>query len=216
MKVKWLGHSSFLITSGSGVKILTDPYKSGSYEGAVGYGEIQDTADVVLVSHEHDDHNSVESVPGTPTVVKGPGEHEASGMKFKGVATYHDRAQGKERGDNTVFVFDVDGFTVCHLGDLGHVISEEEVAELGKVDVLLVPVGGFFTIDAGEATSVVNAVNPGMVIPMHYKTEKLGFPIDGVEKFLQGKGRVKKHGSSEIDVTQVEGAGQIVLLEHAL
>ncbi|MFQ5906558.1 MAG: MBL fold metallo-hydrolase [bacterium] len=216
MKIKWLGHSSFLITAESGLKVLTDPYKSGSYEGAVGYGEIKDTADVVLVSHEHDDHNSVDSLPGNPVVVKGPGEHEASGIKFRGVATYHDRSQGKERGDNTVFVFDVDGLTVCHLGDLGHVISEKDAAQLGKVDVLLVPVGGYFTIDAGEATSVMNAVNPKVVIPMHYKTEKLGFPIDGVDKFLEGKEGVRRHASPEIEVARGEGPKQIVVLEHAM
>jgi len=216
MKIKWLGHSSFLITSRAGVSILTDPYKSGSYEGAVGYGKITDAADIVLVSHDHDDHNSVESVPGSPVVLKGPGEHESKGIKFRGVETYHDKSQGKERGKNTVFVFDVDGVKVCHLGDLGHTVGKETCSKIGKVDVLLVPVGGFFTIDAAEATAVAEALDPRIVIPMHFKTEKLGFPIAGVDGFLKGKQSVKRQGSAEIELAGVEGERQIVVLDHAL
>ena len=216
MKIKWLGHSAFLITAGSGVTIITDPYKPGSYEGAVGYGEITDGADIVLVSHEHDDHNSVTSVPGSPVVLKGPGEHESKGMKFKGVATYHDGSLGSERGENTVFVFDVDGVRICHLGDLGHTIDDRVRSEIGKVDVLLVPVGGFFTIDAGEATQVTEALDPAVVIPMHFKTEKLGFPIEGVDPFLEGKKGVKMVGSPEVELTGVGGERQILVLDHAL
>jgi L-ascorbate metabolism protein UlaG (beta-lactamase superfamily) len=186
MKIKWLGHSAFLITTESGVKVITDPYKSGSYGGAVGYDTIEDAADVVLVSHDHDDHSCVESVCGDPIVLRDAGEHESKGLKFKGIETYHDNSKGRERGKNTVFVFEADGATVCHLGDLGHTLSADTASEIGKVDILLVPVGGFYTIDADEATSVVDTLNPCVVIPMHYKTKKLGFQIDGVEKFLKG------------------------------
>jgi L-ascorbate metabolism protein UlaG (beta-lactamase superfamily) len=216
MKLKWLGHSAFLITSSEGVTILTDPYKSGSYEGAVGYGEITDAADIVLVSHEHDDHNSTDSVPGNPVVIRGLGEHESRGIKFAGVGTYHDKSQGKERGKNTIFVFEVDGVRVCHLGDLGHTIDQETSSKIGKVDVLLVPVGGFFTIDAAEATAVTETLNPRVVIPMHFKTEKLGFPIAGVDGFLEGKQSVERRGSAEIELTEVKGEKQIVVLDHAL
>ncbi len=216
MKIKWLGHSAFLITTESGVKIITDPYKSGSYEGAVGYGKIRDAADVVLVSHEHDDHNSVESVLGDPVVLRGAGEHESKGLKFKGVETYHDKTKGKERGKNTVFVFEADGLTVCHLGDLGHTLSGDVASRVGKTDVLLVPVGGFYTIDAAEATTVVDSLNPRVVIPMHYKTEKLGFPIDGVETFLEGKEGVARQGSSEIQFTKVDFPRRFIVLDHAL
>jgi L-ascorbate metabolism protein UlaG (beta-lactamase superfamily) len=216
MKIKWLGHSAFLITSGSGTTILTDPYKSGSYEGAVGYDKITDTPDIVVVSHEHDDHNSVDSVPGNPVVLKGVGEHESKGIKFRGVGTYHDKTSGKERGENTVFVFDVDGLKVCHLGDLGHTIDEGLRSEIGNVDVLLVPVGGFFTIDAAEATQVADVLNPSVVIPMHFKTEKLGFPIAGVDPFLEDKEDVKRLGATELELLTVEGEKQVIVLDHAL
>lgn len=216
MKIKWLGHSCFLITAKSGHKILTDPYKSGSFSGAVGYGKIYEYADIVLISHDHDDHNDVSSVPGEPVVLRGAGDHEAKGFKFKGVGTYHDECQGKERGDNTVFVFEADGMRICHLGDLGHALSEEVVTDIGRVDVLFVPTGGLYTIDAEQATAVVKALNPKLVIPMHYKTEKLGFDIDGVEKFLEGKEEVKKQGSPEMEVVHLEDKGQIVVLNHAM
>lgn len=216
MKIKWLGHSCFLITTEAGVKILTDPYKSGSYEGAVGYGKIEEPADIVLVSHEHEDHNSVESVPGSPVVIRGPGQHESKDIEFKGVATYHDRSQGRERGENTVFVFETDGIRVCHLGDLGHTVSKEHRSSIGEVDILLVPVGGFYTIDAAEATDVVETLDPGMVIPMHYKTDKLGFAIAGVDGFLEGKKGVKRQGSPEIEIVKVEGERQVVVLDHAM
>lgn len=216
MKIKWLGHASFLISAKSGHKILTDPYKSGSFGGAVGYEKIYEHADIVLVSHDHDDHNEVSSLPGDPVVFKGAGDHEAKGFKFKGVSTYHDECRGRERGDNTIFVFEADGMRVCHLGDLGHALSEEEIANIGRVDVLFVPVGGLYTIDADQATAVVKALDPKLIVPMHYKTEKLGFDIDGVEKFLEGKERVKKQGSSEMEVLHLEDESQIVVLEHAM
>ncbi|TET47350.1 MBL fold metallo-hydrolase [candidate division TA06 bacterium] len=216
MKIKWLGHASFLITPKSGHKILTDPYKSGSYGGAVRYKKIHEHADIVLISHDHEDHNDVSSLPGDPVVLKGAGDNEAKGFKFKGVATYHDECRGRERGDNTIFLFEADGLTVCHLGDLGHTLSEEEIADIGKVDILFVPVGGLYTIDAEQATTVVKALQPKLVIPMHYKTEKLGFDIDGVEKFLEGKEGVKRQGSPEMEFAHLEDESQIVVLDHAM
>jgi L-ascorbate metabolism protein UlaG (beta-lactamase superfamily) len=216
MKIKWLGHSAFLITTESGVKVITDPYKSGSYGGAVGYATIKDAADVVLVSHDHDDHSCVESVCGDPIVLRDAGEHESKGLKFRGIETYHDCSKGRERGRNTVFVFEADGVTVCHLGDLGHTLSADTASEIGKVDIVLVPVGGFYTIDADEATTVVDVLNPGIVIPMHYKTKKLGFQIDGVEKFLKGKEGVVRQGSSEIQITKVDFPRRFIVLDHAL
>lgn len=216
MKIKWLGHACFLITPKSGHKILTDPYRSGSFGGAVGYKKIQEHTDIVLVSHEHDDHNEVGSLPDDPVVFRGAGEHEAKGLKFRGIGTYHDECRGAERGENTVFVFKADGMNVCHLGDLGHTLSEEQIADIGKVDVLFVPVGGFYTIDADQATAVAEDLQAKLVIPMHYKTKKLGFDIDGVDKFLEGKERVKKQGSAEMEISHLEDERQIVVLEHAM
>ncbi len=115
MKIKWLGHASFLITSDSGIKIITDPYETG---GGLSYGEIKESADIVTVSHDHFDHNNVAAVPGNPQVVKGTAE--VKGIEFKGISTYHDEAKGGQRGKNTILCFEVDGIRVCHLGDLGH------------------------------------------------------------------------------------------------
>ena len=195
MKVKWLGHSVFLITAEDGTRIITDPYTPG---GPLEYGEIKESADIVTVSHDHFDHNNVASVGGNPQVVKEP--TEVKGIKFEGVPTYHDASGGSERGNNTIFCMDIDGVRVCHLGDLGHPLSDQQAANTGKVDVLLIPVGGFFTIDARVASEVCDKLNPRVVIPMHYKNEKCDFPISGVEDFLKGKERVSKPDSSEVEL----------------
>jgi len=194
MKIRWLGHASFLITADNGTRIITDPYIVGN---GLGYGEIKDAADVVTVSHDHFDHNNVASVGGDPKVVKEPAE--ASGIKFEGVATHHDASGGSERGNNTIFCMDIDGVRVCHLGDLGHPLNDQQVADIGKVDVLLVPVGGFFTIDAKVSSEVCDKLNPRVIIPMHYKNEKCQFPISGVDDFLEGKRSVRKLDSSEAE-----------------
>jgi L-ascorbate metabolism protein UlaG (beta-lactamase superfamily) len=119
MKIKWYGHSAFLITSDQGVKIITDPYESGAYGGQLSYGKIRDQADIALTSHDHADHNDTKSLPGSPEIVKG--SKTAKGISFKGISTYHDPSKGSERGANTIFTFSFDGIQVCHLGDLGHI-----------------------------------------------------------------------------------------------
>ena len=215
MKIKWLGHSCFLITSKDGTRVITDPYAVG---GGINYSPINETADVVVVSHGHGDHSNVSTVQGQPEVVRGDGTKTAKGIQFKGVATYHDASQGKQRGPNTVFCFTLDGIKLCHLGDLGHVLDPEQVAEIGAVDILLVPVGGYFTIDASGASQVCNQLKPKVVIPMHFKTPKCAYPIAGVEDFLRGKKDVRRVGGSEVDVEQekLPAATEIVLLQPAL
>ena len=214
MKIKWLGHASFLITSDSGTKIITDPYKTG---GPLNYGEIKETADIVTVSHDHFDHNNVATVGGNPEVVKGTAE--VKGIKFNGTATYHDEAEGSQRGNNTIFCFEVDGVRVCHLGDLGHALGDTEVAGLGKVDVLLTPVGGNYTIDAKVATEVSNKIAPKVIIPMHFQNERCPeFPVSGVDDFLQGKAGVSKPDASEVEFRpgELPASTQIVVLKPAL
>ena len=215
MKVKWLGHASFLITSETGTKIITDPYNVGS---GLSYGEIRESADIVTVSHDHGDHNNVAAVKGNPQVVKGAGAKEAKGIKFRGVSTYHDEAQGGQRGPNTIFCFEVDGMKVCHLGDLGHALSDKEVAEVGKVDVLLIPVGGFFTIDARVATAVSGKLAPKVIIPMHVKNDKCAYPLATVDDFTRGKSGVTQPGASEVEFKpgKLPAATQIVVLKPAL
>ncbi len=218
MKIKWYGHAAFLITSDQGVKIITDPYESGAYGGQLAYGKIQDQADIVLTSHDHADHNDAKSLPGSPQMISGSGSKTVKGISMKGISTYHDPSKGKERGTNTVFTFSIDGIRVCHLGDLGHILSDKELSEIGPVDILLAPVGGYFTIDPGEATKVAEQIRPKVLIPMHYKTEKCGFPIAPVEDFLKGKTNFKTLKTSEtvFDKATLPGQMEVVVLKHAL
>lgn len=218
MKIKYYGHAAFLITSDQGLKIITDPYESGAYGGQLAYGKIKDQADIALTSHDHADHNDTKSLPGSPQIVKQGGTKSVKGVSFKEIATYHDPSKGSERGANTIFTFLVDGIKICHLGDLGHVLSQKEADEIGSVDILLIPVGGYFTIDSKEATQVAEQIKPKVLIPMHFKTEKCGFPIAPVEDFLQGKANVKRAKTSEVTFNQASlpPKMEIVVLDHAL
>jgi L-ascorbate metabolism protein UlaG (beta-lactamase superfamily) len=218
MKIKWYGHAAFLITSDQGTKIILDPYESGAYGGQLAYGRIKDEVDIALTSHDHADHNDTKSLPGSPQIVKGSGSKTVKGILIKGISTYHDPSKGSERGTNTIFNLQIDGLQVCHLGDLGHILSEQEIKDIGAVDILLIPVGGYFTIDAKEATRVVDQIKPKVVIPMHFKTEKCGFPIAPVEDFTKGKSGLKRVGTSEVTFTRatLPQKMEIVVLEHAL
>lgn len=211
MKIQFLGHSAFLITSDSGIRIMTDPYAVG---GPLTYAPIDETADVVLVSHGHGDHNNVSAVKGNPTVIKSAGVTEVKGISFKGVATFHDLAQGKERGKNIVFCFTVDGVKVCHVGDLGHQLDAEQAAQVGIPDVLMVLVGGNYAIGPEEATKLVQQLNPGITIPMHYKNTSCGYPIAPVEDFLKGKKNVKRATGSELTLDARKlPKGEVIVLQ---
>ncbi len=215
MKIKWLGHACFLVTSAGGVRIITDPYAVG---GGINYSPIEEAADVVLVSHGHGDHSNVEAVQGKPEVIKGPGTKTARRIQFRGVATSHDTSQGTQRGSNTAFCFTIDDLNLCHLGDLGHALSQAQATEIGATDVLFVPVGGFFTIDAAVASQVCDQLKPKVIIPMHFKTAKCAYPIAGVEDFLKGQKNVRKAMASEVELQRQElpTATEIVLLQPAL
>jgi L-ascorbate metabolism protein UlaG (beta-lactamase superfamily) len=204
LKIKWMGLASFLVTSDSGVKIINDPYEPGAdpygYGHELHYGRITDSADVVTVSHDHWDHNKVKAVKGNPKVLREPGEKEVKGIKIKGVASFHDEVGGKERGPNSIFCLEVDGIKVCHLGDLGHKLSKEQLEEIGPVDVLLAPVGGVFTIDAKTATELAGLLKAKIIIPMHYKHDKCNFPVAEVDDFLVGKKNVSQPDDIEIEL----------------
>jgi L-ascorbate metabolism protein UlaG (beta-lactamase superfamily) len=219
MEIKWYGHASFLLITAQGIKIITDPYEPGAYDGDIAYGPIPDEADIVTVSHDHHpDHNYVEGVAGNPIVIKETGRHEAKGIVIEGVATYHDDSKGAERGDNTVFTVIADGMRVCHLGDLGHLLNDKELQQIGQVDCLLIPVGGFFTIGPQEARQVVDQLQPKVTIPMHFKTDKCGFPIASVDQFVEGAQQVQRLDTSTFTFTKEEletGRG-IVVLQPAL
>ncbi|MDD4875551.1 MAG: MBL fold metallo-hydrolase [Dehalococcoidales bacterium] len=213
MKVKWLGHASFMITSDNGTRIITDPYITNE---RLTYDEIDETADIVTVSHEHGDHNNVAAVKGNPEVVRGAAK--VKGIEFESIPTYHDDGKGEARGSNTIFCFEVDGVKVCHLGDLGHPLDDKQVADLGKVDVMLTPVGGSYTIDAKVATQICDRLNPKVIIPMHFQNDKCAFPIAGVDEFLKGKKDINQLDTSEVDLVQGELpiTTTIIVLEPAL
>jgi len=218
MKITFLGHAAFLITTADGTKVVTDPYEPGGFGGAIGYGPLREPADVVVVSHEHADHNYVSMVPGRPVVVRGAGEATHRGVRFRSLATYHDPSRGAERGPNTVRVIEADGITVCHLGDLGDQITAADATCLGPIDVLMVPVGGTFTVDAKGATAIVNRLRPRIAIPMHFKTSKTSLNLAPVDGFLAGKRRVRRVDGSDLEVTRdnLPEPTEIVVLQSAL
>ncbi len=189
MIVRWLGHSCFEIV-GETMSVITDPYDE-----SVGYPILSTGADYVTISHSHRDHCDTSWIIGCD-VVEGIGVQEFPGVKFKGIPSYHDRLEGRIRGENTIFRIEIDGMVFGHLGDLGHLIDEETWRALGRVDVLFVPVGGNYTIDSREALKVMEAIDPQLTIAMHFANEACKFPIDTQEDFLKLTGGVQMQESS--------------------
>jgi L-ascorbate metabolism protein UlaG (beta-lactamase superfamily) len=194
MRLEYLGHACFRITSGDGVKIVIDPFDGRE----LGYPMPSVEADFVLVSHEHTDHNFVDALKGNPTLLRR--DYEGRGITVKAVHVFHDEEVGSKRGRNTIFTVKTDGLALAHLGDLGHILDEQILRSMGKIDVLMVPVGGIFTIDAIKASMVVDQVKPKVVIPMHFATPSLPFRLQRVDVFLQGKERVKRLDTSSIEI----------------
>ncbi len=211
MKLKWLGHSCFLLTTAAGVRVLMDPFSS-----KIGLHMPTVEADIVTMSHDHQDHNNQDAAKGPYTVINKPGRCEKDGVEVLGVATAHDDKNGSQRGKNIVFKVTADGISVCHCGDLGHTLTAEQLKVIGHVDVLLIPVGGFYTIDAQTAARIVMQVGPAVTIPMHYKVEGLGYPIQGVEPFLKVMGKSKNAGSAEIELTPgtLANYAGVVVMDH--
>ncbi|PIU95493.1 MAG: MBL fold metallo-hydrolase [Armatimonadetes bacterium CG06_land_8_20_14_3_00_66_21] len=179
--IRWWGQACTSFTTPDGKCVLVDPFPAD-----FGYASPTAEPQVCLVTHEHADHNSVSNVKGKPEVVRGAGAHEAAGLVFAGVATFHDDQQGAKRGPNTVYVWQMAGLRLAHLGDLGHLLTQEQLREIGKVDVVLVPVGGFYTIDAKQAVEVIRQLSAKIAIPMHYKTKALSrLPIAPRDDFLK-------------------------------
>lgn len=206
MRIRWLGHSCFLLTAASGSTLLTDPYDTTAYPGTLLYRPLDDppgiAPDVVTVSHGHADHGNVEALSGTPEIVRTLRARQAASFSVRGVESFHDIEHGALRGDNIMFVIEADGIVVCHLGDLGHELEPAQVEAIGEVDLLLIPVGGTFTIDAEAATLVSRQLSPRVTIPMHYRNDKCLFGIGGVDSFTQGKQGVETPGVSEIELSK--------------
>lgn len=184
MEIKYLGHASFLIKS-KNARLITDPFDSQM----VGIKLPKIEADVVTISHHHQDHDFMACVSGEPLVIDLPGEYERRGFRIFGYPSYHDKVAGKERGKNTLFKIETESIRVLHCGDLGFVPDEKFLETLGEIDILLVPVGGYYTIDAKEALSLAKKIEPAIIIPMHYATEKHNPQVFGkiatVDDFLR-------------------------------
>jgi len=210
MDISWLGHSCFRIR-GSQATVITDPYSPD-----LGYSLGKPTARIVTVSHQHPGHSYVQGVGGEPKVVAGPGEYEISGVLIIGMATFHDRQEGRERGKSTVYLMEVDEVAVCHLGDLGHVLTTEQVAEIEDVDVLLLPVGGVSTVNAPMAAEVVRQLEPKVVVPMHYKTEALKRELEPVDRFLKEMGLKEVNSQPNLSLTKASlpASTQVFLLDY--
>lgn len=210
MDITWLGHSCFRI-KGSRAIIITDPFPPD-----LGYSLGNTTADIITVSHQHPSHSYVQGISGVTKVVKGPGEYEIRGILIIGVSTFHDAEEGRKRGKNTVYLMEVDGISVCHLGDLGHVLTAEQVEELGNVDVLLLPVGGVSTIGPSLAAEVIRQLEPKAVVPMHYKTPVINRELEPVDMFLKEMGMGQIDTSPKLSFTRsnLPASTQVFLLGY--
>lgn len=201
MKLTYYAHSSFLVEAADGTRVVLDPYRHGAYGGAIGYDPIDEPADVVVATHTHDDHGAVDTIPENPLVLVHPVSQKVGSLQITGVEVAHDGTGGKERGRNTVVILDDGDVRLVHLGDLGHKLDAATVQAIGRVDVLLVPVGGFYTIDHAQAAEVVEALAPRIVVPMHFKTDRADLPIGPVEPFLATQRAVERRDGSSLEVT---------------
>jgi L-ascorbate metabolism protein UlaG (beta-lactamase superfamily) len=206
--ISWLGLSCFRIRGNQAI-VITDPFPPDS-----GYTLGKQTADIVTVSHPHPSHSYVEGVGGPPRVVRGPGEYEISGVLVLGLTTYHDAVKGQSRGKNTVYLMEIDGVTVCHLGDIGHIIGDEPVEEMGKVDVLMLPVGGVATINAAMAAETIRKIEPKIVLPMHYQTPAAKRELEPLEDFLKemGQGPIEPRPRLSVTKNNLPISTQVVVL----
>jgi len=193
--ITWYGQSCFKIQSGETV-VFTDPFNK-----EIGLTPPRSQANVVTISHDHLDHNNCEALSGEPLVVAGPGEYESKGIEVKGVLAFHDDKEGKERGVNTIYVIEMEGIKIGHLGDLGQSkLTAEQVEQIDGVDILMVPVGGTYTIDGETAVDIINQIEPRLVIPMHYKIPGLAVKLDGVDVFLKEMGIAKKEAVDKLTI----------------
>lgn len=209
VQIRWLGHACFWIRSGN-IRIVTDPFRSKD----VGYQDPCLEAEIVTVSHDHFDHNQVGLLKGSPQVVKGVGEHLAKGIKFLGIHTYHDPVGGRQRGTNTIFRFELEGIKLAHLGDLGHVLERDQLQLMQDLDLVMIPVGGYFTIDAIQAWEVLDQLKPKIAIPMHYKTKHTQFPIHTLDRFLARAPSSEQAEMLELAKADLPKKLKVVVLEY--
>ncbi len=188
-KITWAGQSCFQISvsnsKDSTTDIVIDPFDE-----KIGLKSANFNADVLLITHNHHDHNNIEGVKGEPFIVDGPGEYEIKGIFIQGIDSFHDDVQGKERGKNTIYTIESEGIRFCHLGDFGQKeLTDEQLEIIDRVDILMIPIGGEYTISSHEVQKIISQIEPKIVIPMHYQLPKLGMKLEGVEEFLKSMGK---------------------------
>lgn len=210
MVITWYGQSCFKIQSGETV-LFTDPFAK-----EIGLTPPRGQANIVTISHNHFDHNNDEALTGEPLVIDGPGEYESKGVDIKGILSFHDDKEGKERGTNTIYIIDMEGMKICHLGDLGQAkLTAEQVEKIDGVDILMIPVGGTYTIDEEMAAEIINQIEPRIVIPMHYKIPGLTSKVEGVDAFLKEMGVAKKETVDKLTLKKKdlpEGDMQVIVM----
>jgi len=213
MEIIWLGQACFRIRTTHGI-VITDPYPPD-----IGYTMGKQNARMVTVSHNHPDHSYTQGVTGEFRVVDRPGEYEVSGILVIGISTFHDNEQGKQRGKNTIYLIETDDVSICHLGDLGQVLTTRQIDDLGPIDILMLPVGGQTTINASQAVEIVRQIEPKVVIPMHYKTPDLklnNLEFDTVDRFLTELGHPGITPQPKLSITKssMPEIMQVVLLDY--
>lgn len=208
MKIKWLGQSTFVIKSNT--TLVTDPHNP-----MLGKLPKDLTADVVTVSHEHGDHNYTKGVSGNPQIINKTGKFTVNEFVIKSIATFHDNSSGKKRGANIIYTISAEGLKLCHLGDLGHLLSKDQIKKIGPVDILMIPVGGFFTIDPAGAVKVIGQIKPKIILPMHYKHKRsfMPLPLSTVDKFTDTlKWDVHETDELKIDVSKIKSSNRQVII----
>jgi L-ascorbate metabolism protein UlaG (beta-lactamase superfamily) len=221
LRLTYYGHAAFLVETADGTRIIIDPYLSGAFGGSFAYAPIDEPADLVVATHEHDDHGAVGTIPGHPRTFVHPVDQSFRGVRIVGIPAAHDPDGGRKRGLNTLIVVDDGRVRLVHLGDLGHELDRPTRTALERVDVLLIPVGGTYTIDAGQAARVVDSVAPKVVIPIHYRTSRVDMPLAPVDDFLElerAAGRVVvRTGTTSVSFgpDTLPAATEVYVLDHA-
>lgn len=204
MNISYCGHSCFKLetkpegrgTENEKLVVYIDPFNKD-----IGLKPPQGKADLVLVTHDHHDHNDANSLRGDFFLIKNPGEYTFHGVSVEGMRTFHDNSEGSERGLNTVYVLESEGIRVCHLGDLGHVPNKDQIDQIGEIDVLMIPVGGIYTLDLKEAVEVVKLIEPSVVIPMHFKTKDVNIEeLKEAREFYKELGMEPSEKESKLNI----------------
>lgn len=216
MQIIWQGHACFQIAAtpakNSQIRIVIDPYSE-----EIGFKLPKLEADIVLSTHSHYDHNNVKAVSGSPFIIEGPGEYEVKGVFVQGVPSWHDEKEGSLRGSNTIYTIDVEDLRLCHLGDFGQTeLTSEQLEKIGDVDILMIPVGGVYTVDAKGALKIMSQIEPKITLPMHYALPKLKVKIEGVDKFLKAVGVKRLEPEAKLSIKKKdlsEEEAKIVLLK---